>query len=78
MPQCKTYTSADNRSEAEQKTNWTTLTEGAPLFRDVCELWSNVKDEPRRDLARAMPSMDRDKSRRWLWRVVGSLGRSDW
>ena len=35
-----------------------------------------VKDEPRRDLARAMRSMDRDKSRRWLWRLVGRFRHS--
>ena len=47
---------------------------------------SNVKDEPRRDLARLVPHLDshsvvsfrisfgrtrRDSSRRWLWRLVG-------
>ena len=31
----------------------------------------NVKDEPRRELARSMRSMIRDRSRRWLWRLVG-------
>jgi len=39
VPQRKADTSADNRSEAEQQTNWTRLTEGAPLFRDVCAWW---------------------------------------